>query len=65
MVPYAAARNPYTSSCVTYMSQQKVSYYPNIVSTRNYVPMHRWSMGPPAQDTNSVHNLTDGIDFNK
>eukprot|EP00957_Ditylum_brightwellii_P107887 8229803-Ditylum_brightwellii.AAC.1 len=33
IVPYAAARNPYASFCVTHMSQQKVSHYPNIAST--------------------------------
>eukprot|EP00957_Ditylum_brightwellii_P097512 7426654-Ditylum_brightwellii.AAC.1 len=45
------------------MSQQKVSHYPNTASTRNYVTMHRWSTSPPALDTTSVRNLTDGIDF--
>eukprot|EP00957_Ditylum_brightwellii_P101958 7771128-Ditylum_brightwellii.AAC.1 len=65
IVPYAAARNPCPSSCVTHMSQQKVSHYMNAASTSNYVPTHRWSTSPPALDTNSVHNLTDGIDFNE
>eukprot|EP00957_Ditylum_brightwellii_P193410 14726698-Ditylum_brightwellii.AAC.1 len=45
------------------MSQQKVSHYPNTAATSNYVPMHRWSTSPPASNTNSVHNLMDGIDF--
>eukprot|EP00957_Ditylum_brightwellii_P018951 1425898-Ditylum_brightwellii.AAC.1 len=31
--PYAAAKNPYASSCVTHTPQQKVSHYPNITST--------------------------------
>eukprot|EP00957_Ditylum_brightwellii_P136402 10403458-Ditylum_brightwellii.AAC.1 len=42
IVPYAAARNPYTSSHVTHMLQQKVSHYPNTASTDKYVPTHRW-----------------------
>eukprot|EP00957_Ditylum_brightwellii_P199503 15207760-Ditylum_brightwellii.AAC.1 len=33
IVPYAAARNPYTSSCVIHTSQQKVSHHPNTAST--------------------------------
>eukprot|EP00957_Ditylum_brightwellii_P136020 10372715-Ditylum_brightwellii.AAC.1 len=33
VVPYAAARYPYASSCVTHTSQQKVSHYPNTAST--------------------------------
>eukprot|EP00957_Ditylum_brightwellii_P135105 10300902-Ditylum_brightwellii.AAC.1 len=33
VVPYVAARNPYESSCVTNLSQQKVSHYPNTAST--------------------------------
>eukprot|EP00957_Ditylum_brightwellii_P029778 2252404-Ditylum_brightwellii.AAC.1 len=41
IIPYAAARNSYTSSCVTHMSQQKVSHYPNNASTCNYMPTHR------------------------
>eukprot|EP00957_Ditylum_brightwellii_P181628 13835651-Ditylum_brightwellii.AAC.1 len=60
IVPYAAARNPYASSGVT---QQKVSHYLNITSTSIYVPTHRWSARPPVPATNSVRNLTDGIDF--
>eukprot|EP00957_Ditylum_brightwellii_P193838 14760555-Ditylum_brightwellii.AAC.1 len=63
IVPYTAARNPYASSSVTNMSQQKVSHYLNITSTSNYVPTHRWSTSPPAPTTNSVRSLTDGIDF--
>eukprot|EP00957_Ditylum_brightwellii_P129432 9873684-Ditylum_brightwellii.AAC.1 len=43
-------------------SQQKVSHYLNIASTINYVPTHRQSTSPPAPDTNSLRNLTDGID---
>eukprot|EP00957_Ditylum_brightwellii_P159311 12126731-Ditylum_brightwellii.AAC.1 len=53
ILPYAAAMNPYASFSVTHMSQQKVSHYPNITSTSNYVPTHRWSTSPPAQATNS------------
>eukprot|EP00957_Ditylum_brightwellii_P140018 10669032-Ditylum_brightwellii.AAC.1 len=53
IVPYVAARNPYTSSSVTHTSQQKVSHYPNITSTSNYVTTHRWSTSPPAPATNS------------
>eukprot|EP00957_Ditylum_brightwellii_P125378 9555865-Ditylum_brightwellii.AAC.1 len=64
VVPYAAARNPYASFCVTHMSQQKVSHYLNTTSTGEYVPTYRWSTSPTASDTNSVRNLTDGIDFN-
>eukprot|EP00957_Ditylum_brightwellii_P156703 11927260-Ditylum_brightwellii.AAC.1 len=41
IVPYAADRNPYASSYVTHTSQQKLSHYPNTVSTSNYVPTHR------------------------
>eukprot|EP00957_Ditylum_brightwellii_P013624 1027619-Ditylum_brightwellii.AAC.1 len=33
VVPYAAARNPYASACVTHTSQQKVSKHPNTAST--------------------------------
>eukprot|EP00957_Ditylum_brightwellii_P158803 12087478-Ditylum_brightwellii.AAC.1 len=33
VVSYAAARNPYATSCVTHISQQKVSNYPNTAST--------------------------------
>eukprot|EP00957_Ditylum_brightwellii_P178275 13578172-Ditylum_brightwellii.AAC.1 len=33
VVSYAAARNPYASSCVTHTSQQKVSHYPTTAST--------------------------------
>eukprot|EP00957_Ditylum_brightwellii_P001497 116674-Ditylum_brightwellii.AAC.1 len=40
-----------------------MSHYPNTASTSNYVPRHIWSTSPPAPDTNSAHNLTDGIDF--
>eukprot|EP00957_Ditylum_brightwellii_P018854 1417156-Ditylum_brightwellii.AAC.1 len=65
VVLYAAARNPYASSHVTHTSQQKESHYLNTASTCNYIPTHRWSTSPPAPDTNSVRNLTDGIDFNK
>eukprot|EP00957_Ditylum_brightwellii_P141459 10776784-Ditylum_brightwellii.AAC.1 len=64
VVSYAAARNPYTFSCVTHSLQQKVPHYPNTASTDEYAPMHRWSAGPPSPDTNSVRNLMDGIDFN-
>eukprot|EP00957_Ditylum_brightwellii_P039654 3000227-Ditylum_brightwellii.AAC.1 len=32
VVPYAADRNPYASSCMTHTSQQKVSNYPNTAS---------------------------------
>eukprot|EP00957_Ditylum_brightwellii_P190702 14517957-Ditylum_brightwellii.AAC.1 len=53
IVLYAAARNPYTSSCVTHTSQQKVSHYPYIASTSNYVHTHRWSTSPPAPDIDS------------
>eukprot|EP00957_Ditylum_brightwellii_P028856 2180356-Ditylum_brightwellii.AAC.1 len=52
-VPYSAARNPYASSHVTHTSQQKVSHCPITASTSEYVPMHRWSTGPHALDTNS------------
>eukprot|EP00957_Ditylum_brightwellii_P042558 3222351-Ditylum_brightwellii.AAC.1 len=52
VVPYAAARNPYTSSYVTHTLQQKLSYYPNTASTCNNVPTHRWSAGPPAPAIN-------------
>eukprot|EP00957_Ditylum_brightwellii_P188111 14320852-Ditylum_brightwellii.AAC.1 len=65
VVPYAAARNPCVSSCVTHTLQQKVSHYPNTASTGEYVPAYRWSTGPPAPDTNFVCNLMDGIDFNE
>ena len=63
IVPYAAARNPYASSRMTHTSQQKVSHCQNIASTRSYVPTHRWNTSPPTPATNSVRNLTDGIDF--
>eukprot|EP00957_Ditylum_brightwellii_P204013 15337214-Ditylum_brightwellii.AAC.1 len=63
VVPYAAARNPYVSACVTHTSQQRVSKYPNTASTGEYAPTHRWSTSPPAPDTNSACNLMDGIDF--
>eukprot|EP00957_Ditylum_brightwellii_P191436 14575275-Ditylum_brightwellii.AAC.1 len=33
VVPCAATRNPYESSCVTHVSQQKVSHDPNTAST--------------------------------
>eukprot|EP00957_Ditylum_brightwellii_P107316 8188584-Ditylum_brightwellii.AAC.1 len=64
VVSYAAARNPYTASCMTHRSQQKVSHYPNTTSTSDCVPTHRWSTSLPAPDTNYVCNLADGIDFN-
>eukprot|EP00957_Ditylum_brightwellii_P122424 9334826-Ditylum_brightwellii.AAC.1 len=55
VVPYAAARNPYTgtSSRETHTSQQKVSHYPNTASTGEHAPMRRWSTSPPVPDTNS------------
>eukprot|EP00957_Ditylum_brightwellii_P082724 6290025-Ditylum_brightwellii.AAC.1 len=59
VVPYTAARNLYTSSCVTHMSQQKLSHYPNTASTGEYVPTYRWSTGPPAPDTNSCKFYTN------
>eukprot|EP00957_Ditylum_brightwellii_P144435 11002257-Ditylum_brightwellii.AAC.1 len=65
IVPYATARNPYASSCATHTTQQKVPHYRNTASTGEYVPTHSWSTSPPAPATNSVRNLTDGIDFNK
>eukprot|EP00957_Ditylum_brightwellii_P098408 7497666-Ditylum_brightwellii.AAC.1 len=54
IVPYVAARNPYASSSVTHMSQQKVSHYPNITSTSNNVPTHRCGTSPPTPATNSA-----------
>eukprot|EP00957_Ditylum_brightwellii_P103299 7872506-Ditylum_brightwellii.AAC.1 len=63
IVLYAAARNPYVSACVAYMSQQKVSHYLNTASTGEFVPTHRWNTSQPVPDTNSVCNLMDDIDF--
>eukprot|EP00957_Ditylum_brightwellii_P123452 9412076-Ditylum_brightwellii.AAC.1 len=65
IIPYAAAKNSYTSSCVTHTSQQKVAHYPNTASTGKYVPTHRWSTVPSTPDTNSVRNLMDIIDFSQ
>ena len=62
IVPYAAARNPYASSRMPHTSQQKVSQRQNLASTRTYVPTHRWNTSPPTPTTNSVRDLTDGID---
>eukprot|EP00957_Ditylum_brightwellii_P190230 14479985-Ditylum_brightwellii.AAC.1 len=52
-VPYVAARNPYTSSCMPHTSQQKELHCPNIASTRSYVPTHRWNTSLPTPTTNS------------
>eukprot|EP00957_Ditylum_brightwellii_P019376 1461608-Ditylum_brightwellii.AAC.1 len=63
VVPYAAARNPFASSCVTHTPQQKVSHYPNTDSTGKLVPTHRWNTSLSVPDTNSVFNLMDDIAF--
>eukprot|EP00957_Ditylum_brightwellii_P073445 5581173-Ditylum_brightwellii.AAC.1 len=63
--PPTPAIVPYASVCVSHESQQKVSKHLITASTSEYVPMHRWNTSPPVPATNSICNLTDGIDFNK
>eukprot|EP00957_Ditylum_brightwellii_P196561 14977067-Ditylum_brightwellii.AAC.1 len=46
--------------CIT----AEVSQLSNTTHTSEYVPMHRWNTSPLAPTTNSIGNLTDGIDFN-
>eukprot|EP00957_Ditylum_brightwellii_P130604 9963237-Ditylum_brightwellii.AAC.1 len=63
--PTQTAMVPYASVCMAHMSPQKVSQLPNTTPTDEYVPTHRWNTSPHVLDNYSIHNLTDGINFNK